>query len=75
MVDVGSEFTIPSSAPRRSAIDIARTVHAAVWAPLEKRWVYRRTLWELQTCSRRTLLDMGIDPDGLDGLARQAAGL
>ena len=41
----------------------------------EKRRIYRQLLGELRGYSRRNLLDMGIDPEGLGTFARKAAGL
>jgi hypothetical protein len=54
---------------------VVKTLQSTLASRLEKRRVYRRTLQELQTYSRRNLLDMGIDPDALHELARRAAGL
>ena len=39
-----------------------------------KRDLYERTLRELQSYSRHDLLDLGISPEDLHGLARRHAG-
>ena len=70
MVDITSHAIIEAE-PRWSVVEFA----SALATRLEKRRVYKQTLSELQTYSRRNLLDMGIDPDGLEDLARRAAGL
>ncbi len=75
MVDISSGFTITSSRPRRSIGDVATTFRAAFASRLEKRRVYAQILRELQSYTRRDLLDMGLDPDGLRATARAAAGL
>ncbi|HWT30136.1 MAG TPA: hypothetical protein VN240_03830 [Propylenella sp.] len=74
MVDITSD-RIARSQPRWSVVEFARYLRSAFAARLEKRRVYKQTLQELQSYSRRNLLDMGIDPDGIEDLARRAAGL
>ena len=74
MVDITSD-RITRAEPRWSVVDLARHLRSALAARLEKRRVYKQTLQELQSYSRRNLLDMGIDPDGIEDLARRAAGL
>jgi uncharacterized protein YjiS (DUF1127 family) len=39
-----------------------------------KRAIYERTFRELQSYSRRDLLELGISPDQIDELARRQAG-
>lgn len=75
MVDVSSDLTITSAVPRRSIGDVMEDVRAAFSARLEQRRIYRQTLRELQGYSRRNLLDMGLDPERLEDVARQAARL
>ena len=74
MVDITSH-AMTEAEPRWSVVEFARHLQSALATRLEKRRVYKQTLSELQTYSRRNLLDMGIDPDGLEDLARRAAGL
>ena len=74
MVDITSD-RITRAEPRWSIVEFAKHFQSDLAARLEKRRVYRQTLRELQTYSRRNLLDMGIDPDGIEELARRAAGL
>ena len=50
------------------------TLGAALAAPLRRRWIYRRTLSELEGYSERALLDIGA-AHGIDEFARRAAGL
>lgn len=59
---------------RRPVLGIVETVRARLSTYLEQRRIYDRTLAELRTYSRRDLLDLGIDPDDLQDLARRAAG-
>ena len=73
VVDITSD-RIARSQPRWSVVEFARYLRPFA-ARLEKRRVYKQTLQELQSYSRRNLLDMGIDPDGIEDLARRAAGL
>ena len=75
MVDVSSDLTITSAEPRRSIGDVLGDLRATFSARLEQRRIYRQTLRELQGYSRRNLLDMGLDPERLDDVARQAARL
>ena len=74
VVDITSD-RIALSESRWSLVEFARHLRSAFAERLEKRRVYKQTLQELQSYSRRNLLDMGIDPDGLETLARRAAGL
>ena len=74
MVDITSD-RITRAEPRWSVVEVVRHLRSAFGARLEKRRVYKQTLRELQSYSRRNLLDMGIDPDALEDLARRAAGL
>lgn len=50
------------------------SLSAALVAPLRRRWIYRRTLSELEGYSERALLDIGA-AHGIDEFARRAAGL
>lgn len=75
MVDVSSDLTITSAVPRRSIGEGLGDLRAALSARLEQRRIYRQTLRELQGYSRRNLLDMGLDPERLEDVARQAARL
>ena len=75
MVDVSSDLTITSAEPRRSMGDIVGDLRAAFSARLEQRRIFRQTLRELQGYSRRNLLDMGLDPERLEDIARRAARL
>lgn len=75
MVDVSSDLTITSAEPRRGIGDVLGDLRATFSARLEQRRIYRQTLRELQGYSRRNLLDMGLDPERLDEVARQAARL
>ena len=74
VVDITSD-RITRAEPRWSVVDVVRHLQSAVATRVEKRRVYKQTLRELRTYSRRNLLDMGIDPDALEDLARRAAGL
>jgi hypothetical protein len=47
---------------------------AALAAALRRRWIYRKTLSELEGYSERALLDIGA-AHGIDAFARRAAGL
>ena len=74
MVDITSD-RIARAEPRWSVVEVVRHLQSALAARLEKRRVYKQILRELQSYSRRNLLDMGIDPDALEDLARRAARL
>jgi len=62
------------AAPRRTIGELLLSLGGAAGESLRKRWIYHRTLSELEGYSERTLLDFGATR-GIDEFARRAAGL
>jgi hypothetical protein len=73
---VALSVSVPiAGSPRRTIPDFARNLVTGWSARRENRRVYRQLLGELRGYSRRNLLDMGIDPEGVETFARKEAGL
>ena len=73
MAGIIANGAITWAEPRRGLAEAAKTLRTAIATRRERRRAYGQLLRELQAYSRRDLLDMGIDPDGIHALARQGA--
>jgi hypothetical protein len=70
-----TEFALPSLVlSKNNTFSSLASLSAALTAPLRRRWIYHKTLSELDGYSERALLDIGA-ADGIDAFARRAAGL
>ena len=76
MAYVGSTLRLPAATPlpRFAGTNLFASIFLAVAIPLRRRWIYHRTLAELQDYSERNLRDLGADR-GVEEFARRAAGL
>ena len=75
MAYAGSELALPSIATSRA--NIGGTIGSfgpRVVGRLQKYWLFRRTLADLEGYSERALLDIGAE-HGVEEFARRAAGL
>lgn len=75
MTYVASSARIPSETRWLSgAFAAVEAIGEAVATTVRKRWIYHRTLSQLESCSARSLQDLGVDK-GVKEFARRAAGL
>ncbi len=74
MAYAASELALPSSAtPRLNIGALPLSIAKAIGESLRKRWIYQRTLSDLEGYSEHALLDLGA-PYGAEEFARRAAG-
>ena len=60
MATIVSDFSLPLSRPMgQGAIHILARLGVSIATPLRRRWVYQRTLAELEHYSARSLEDIG----------------
>ena len=75
MATIVSDFSLPlDRSLGRSFAHVLTRLGASIATPLRRRWVYQRTLAELEHTSARNLEDIGAHR-GIDEFARRAAGL
>ena len=74
MAYAGTELALPSLDAHRGSIRaVLNSLGGAAAESLRKRWVYHRTLSELEGYSQRNLADLGA-AHGVEEFARRAAG-
>ena len=75
MAYASSTLRLPAETPLPRIATLApATLIAWLVAPVRRRWIYHRTLSELQGYSERNLVDLGAG-NGVREFARRAAGL